>query len=254
MAKKSLMQSIKNLTNSHERAKNEWGNDFLKNLKVRLSSKGYRSDLKVFCKNASKGDFEITVKYDNVLGYPTQKDLIGLVANKFPTHDINWDLVDVNDNTNIITMMLSPSKEIVPVESINKIPEEFQYVGTNIYKRASDKHNEIFEIWSLTTANDGSMALIRNKGDFEVLSNDFNKFKKGDTVNTPYGLGLFQRYDDLGNGFVQVGNRVHLVAKDELKPYNQDKELTKIKDYYTQVYGPEFAKELTEDYSDQPKK
>jgi hypothetical protein len=254
MAKKALMQAIKNITNSYERAKNEWGNEFLFNLKNKFAANGFRSDLKLLYKKATTSDFEVHVKYDKYLGYPTEKDLIGIVSKNFPGHEINWQLISVDDTSNVVTLMLSPSQETILIENVDTIPSEFISCGSCVYKRASQNNTNIFEIWNLKTADDGSLLLIRNKSDFEILSTkDLLAFKKGDVIDTPYGLGIFQKYDEVGNGFVQVGNRTHLIAKDEMKPYDQEQEKTKLYDYYAQLYGAEFAEELIKDYTTEKK-
>ena len=243
------------MNNKWIRAKNEWGNDMLRNVKAILEKKGYRTDLKLICKNASTNDFEAKVRYDIYLGYPTKKDLTSIVAESFPGHEINWELVDVDDNSGVVTMMLSPAQEVIPLKSVKDIPAEFEAVGTGTYKRAQVADKSIYEIWSLVQQG-SDYALVRNKDEYEVVSSDTFKWKKGDVVKTPYGEGIFQEYDDIGNGFVQVGNRKHLVAADELmeqyagdEEYDAKKDKTKEYDYYAQIYGPEYAKQLVDSES-----
>lgn len=250
MSKKDFMQRVVNLTNSEKRAKTEWGNDLLTNLKAGLAVRQHRADLQLICKNEPVGSFPVIVKFAKILGYPTQKDLTTITAQNFPGHEINWELVDVDDTSQTITLMLSPSEEIVHVNSIQDIPKDFESIGSCLYKRAENADKSIYGIWTLKEL-DGNLALVRNKDEYEVVANTADVgFKKGDVVDTPYGLGLFQRYDEIGNGFVQCGTTLHLVAKDGIFGYDVSKEKTKLYDYFAQIYGPEFAKGLVEDYSD----
>lgn len=258
MSDKKFQEKLVHMNNKYIKARQTWGNDLLSNVKKTLRKNSYRTDLKMICKEASSGDFEAKVKYDIYLEYPTKQDLSAIVAQHFPTHEINWELVDVDDHDGTVTMMLSPAQEIIPLQSVRDIPKEFEAVGTGTYKRAQVADKSIYEIWSLVQ-NGNDYALIRNKDEYEVVSSEKFKFRKGDIVATPYGEGIFQEYDNIGNGFVQVGNRKHLVAKDELmehylgtdkdEKYNSKKDKTKEYDYFSQVYGPEYAKQLVDSES-----
>ena len=70
-----------------------------------------------------------------------------------------------------------------------------------------------------------------------------------------HGPGRIKRFDENGSvAFVQVGNKQHLVAQMDLKPYSMDKEKTKLEKYYSAVYGPDFAAKMVEDFSSRKKK
>lgn len=249
MSKKDFIKQVVNSTNSYKREKEEWGNNFISELKAGLAVRQHRADLQLRCSVDPVGNFPVIVKYAEIMGYPTQKDLATIVGQSFPGHEINWKLVDVDDASQTITLMLSPSEEVVNVASVQDIPKDFESIGACLYKRAENTEKSIYGIWTLKDI-DGNLALIRNKDEYEVIAaNDVDVgFKKGDVVSTPYGLGLFQRYDEIGNGFVQCGTVIHLVAKDGIKGYDQSKEKTKLYDFFAQIYGPDLAKGLVEDY------
>jgi len=245
MADKKLMQRVKAISQCVNKDRTEMATEFLTELKQKLAARKYRADLKLVTasRNTSK-TFQAEVRFNGLLGHPSEKDLLAITAEKFPNHDINWQLIDVDASSGVMTLMLEPSKEVIPVKSAKDIPPEFKSVGTCIYKRASNPEESIFEIWSLKNTEDG-LALVRNNNELEMTAEEETKYTKGSVVNTPYGPGLFQKYDDLGNGFVQVGNKMHLIGASDLQPYELSDEATKLKTYFEQAYGSkEYANEL----------
>ena len=218
---------------------------FLSELKAKLAERKYRADLALItdAKDVT-GTFSAEVRFNPSLGHPTEKDILSLVAQNYDMHDVNWEYVNVDPDAGIVTLYLQPSVEVIPVESIQEVPPEFTAIGTGLYKRAADSSGNVAEIWSLKKTDDG-LALYRNPDDLEVTADDDEGLTKGSVVDTPHGPGIVQRFDELGNPFVQVGNKIHLVAVVDTDPYEISKEKQALIDYYTQVYGDaEFAKQL----------
>jgi len=222
--------------------------DFVTGLKAALAKRGYRADLQISTEAKSTiSRFSAAVPFDTQLGHPSEEDLMTLVAQAYPTHEIDWDLVEVDSDNGIVLLQLQPSTEVVPVHSISEIPPEFKSIGTGLYKRAADASGNVHEIWTLKRGDDG-LVLYRTNDDVEIEAAE-DTFKAGDVANTPYGPGRILRFDDKGNAFVQVGNKKRFVAGNELGIYSIEKEKKKLTDYYSEAYGdPEFAKALTEKY------
>ena len=248
------MKRLQAISHNESPARTQLNEEFLTNLKSKLAERKYRADLEMVtaAKNTT-GAFKAEVAYNAELGHPSENDLLTLVAQAYPTHEIDWELVQVDPEEGVISLMLEPSVEMVPVESVKAIPPEFVAIGTGLYKRAADNTGKVQEIWTLKKSDDG-LALYRNPNDIEVTA-DEEGFKAGDVVTVEgHGPGRIKRFDDLGNAFVQVGNKQHLVAQMDMKPYSVDKEKTKLEKYYSQVYGPDFAGKMVEDFSTRKKK
>jgi hypothetical protein len=229
--------------------------EFLRDLKKKLAERNYRADLKLItaAKNTTS-TFDAVVKFNPALGYPSEDDLISLVSQSYPQHQITWDLVDVSDTNGTVALVLEPAVEIIPIASLKEIPPEFVSIGAGIYKRAADAAGNITEIWQVKKDDSGGFVLCRSEEDFEVEAEREDSFVAGDVVMTSYGPGKIKKFDDFGNAIVQVGSKKHLVAAAELKDYSADGDRKKLQDYYTQMYGDaSFAKSLVEKMS-APKK
>jgi hypothetical protein len=237
------------------RDQNDAAKHMLSNLQQYLASRGHRADLSLATKaKCTEGSFSATVKFDTALGYPEETDLLAVVAQYYPDHEINWDLAEVDTDLGVVLLQLEPSREVIPIESLDKIPPEFKPIGSGIYKRAADATGTVQEIWTLSKGQDGLM-LYRNMDDLEVTAEDENQFRAGDIVNTPYGPGRIQRFDEVGNAIVTVGNQKKLVAAGDLIPYNINKEKKMLEEYFAQAYGDKtLADALVKDYSTRGKK
>lgn len=241
----SNLKRLQKISHRMNRDHTEVADTFMKGLKHALSSRGHRADLVLTtdAKNTSRR-FTAAVRFDTQLGHPSEEDLVTLAARAYPTHEIDWNLAEVDSDQGIVLISLTPSTEMIPIKSLSEIPPEFQPIGTGLYKRAVDSTAN--EIWTLKRGEDG-LVLYKNP-EMEVTAEE--GLKAGDVTETPYGVGRILRFDEMGNAFVQVGNQKRLVAAAEMKPYSIDSEKQKIIDYYTQAYGDaEFAKELAKDYS-----
>jgi hypothetical protein len=247
---KKLMKRLQAISHRVNRNKTELAAEFVSTLKKKLAERNHRADLDLSTRSkVVEGSFTAEIKFDPQLGYPTDKDLMTLVAQSYPTHEIDWDLLQVDDELGVISLMLEPSVEVLPLASIKEIPPEFTSIGTGLYKRATDTNGTVMEIWSLKKTDDG-LALFKSPDDLEITAEE-EGFKAGDVVNTEYGPGRIVRFDDLGNAFVQVGSKKHLVGAADLTDYDLDKEKTQLTQYYTEAYGdPDFAKRLVEEYDD----
>ena len=246
---RSKMKRLQAISHRLHKDRTSVANDFVVGLKAALSKRGYRADLQISTNAKSTANkFSASVPFDTQLGHPSEEDLITLVAQAYPTHEIDWELVEVDSDLGLVLLNLQPSTEVVPVTSISEIPPEFTSIGTGLYKRAVDTSGKVQEIWTLKRGDDGLM-LYRNNNDVEIEAKE-EGFKAGDVANTPYGPGRILRFDEMGNAFVQVGNKKRLVAGKELGMYSIDKEKNKLTQYYSEAYGdPEFAKALTENYT-----
>jgi hypothetical protein len=241
------LQQISHRTNVDQ---TEVAQNFFSGLQKKLAERGYRADLQIATDaRSTKGRFTANVKYAQQLGRPDDIDLIALVAQAYPTHQIDWTLVQIDPEQSLVMMPLEPAVEVVPISDINAIPPEFKPIGTAIYLRAADTTGKVHEVWTLKKDQNGGMLLYRNQDDIELTAETENEIKAGDAVNTPHGPGRVVRFDEQGNAFVQVGNQKRLVAKTDMTPYKKEKEEKKLVDLYTQIYGdPEFAKGLVQDY------
>lgn len=235
---------------SHRLHKNESevASEFVSGLQAALAQRGYRADLTITTDARSTvGRFTASIPFDPQLGHPSEDDLITLVAQNYPDHEIDWELAQVDDDLAVVMLSLDPATEIIPVTNISEIPPEFKPIGTGLYKRAVDVTGNVQEIWTLKRGDDG-LVLYRNNDDVEIEARE-EGLKAGDIANTPYGPGRIIRFDETGNAFVQVGNKKRLVAGSELGMYSVDSEKKKLTDYFSEAYGDaEFAKALTKKY------
>jgi len=226
-------------------------------VKAHLQKRGHRADLEFVTRSHKTAGyrFQAEIKFDPQLGYPTEKDVLAVVAQAAPTHDIEWETVDVDTNLGIVYLNMEPSVEMIPVASISSIPPEFISIGAGMYKKAAGASDSIMEVWSLKKT-DGGLGLFRNDQDIDIKADeDTDQFRAGDVVDTPDGPGLIKRLDEFGNAFVQVGRTLRLVGASDMQKYDIGKEKQKLVDYYTRVYGDaSFAQALLEDYGDKPKK
>lgn len=253
--KRNLMKRLQQISHRVNRDQTEVAKSFLGGLQKHLASRGHRADLKITTKaRDTSGRFRASVKFDSRLGYPSDDDLLTLVAQSYPTHEIDWDLADVDMDLGLVLLQLEPSVEVVPVESMGQIPPEFKPIGSGIYKRARDASGNVNEIWTLSKGPDGLM-LYRNEDDLEVSAEDESGFRAGDVVNTPYGPGRIQRFDEVGNAIVTVGSKKRLVAAGDMYKYDIKKEKKKLEDYFATAYGDRaWAQALMEDYTTKHKK
>jgi hypothetical protein len=231
---------------NHKTKESQLKKELLRDLKAKLSLRKYRADLKLIttAKNTS-GTFHAIVKFNPDLRYPSEEDLMSIVGQSYPSHQIDWGLVDISDSDGVISLTLGPKVEVIPLKSLKEIPSEFISVGTGLYKRAADASGNAFEIWEVKQDSSGNKALVRREEDLEVEASEDDGFKAGDVVQTPYGPGRIKKFDDFGNAFVQVGNTKHLISAADMKEYSIDKERAKLIDYYTEAYGDsDLAKEL----------
>lgn len=240
------LKRLQKISHRVNRDKTELQDTFVSGLKDALASRGHRADLAISTEAKSTlGTFTASVGFDPQLGHPSESDLVTVVAQAYPTHEVDWELADVDSDLGIVLLSLKPSTEVVPVNSINEIPPEFVAIGTGLYKRAVDE--TVSEVWTLKRSDDG-LILTRNEEDIDVTAEE-NQLKAGDIANTPYGPGRILRFDELGNAFVQVGNTKRLVAGKDLGMYSVERERKKLTDYFAEAYGDkEFAQALTKDY------
>lgn len=242
------MKRLQAISHRTHQTHTDLAKEFLLTLKAKLARRKYRADLSlVTAAKSTEGSFSAEVKYNAMLGHPSEDDLLTLVAQSYPTHEINWELIDVDSGAGIVTMMLDPAVEVVPVKDLKSIPPEFTPIGTALYKRASDTTGKVNEIWKLTKTNNG-LALFRNNDDIEVTAEEDTGFKSGDVVKTPNGVGIIKRMDELDNAFVQIGNNMHLIGASDLEKYDVDKDRTLLQKYYEQLYGKEFADQLVKSF------
>lgn len=230
--------------------------DIMKGLRAHLEKRGYRADLKlVTASKNTEGSFHAECKFRADLGFPAEQDLMAIVAQSYPQHQIEWETAEVDPTAGIVLINLNPSVECVPISSMKEIPDEFVSIGAGIYKRAADTTGQIMEIWKLKKDDAGSLALYRNHDDVEVTASDEDQFKAGDVVQVEgLGVGRIQSFDSLGNALITVGNKKHLVAADEIKDYDIDSERARLVDYYTEATGSrEYAEALVKQYGDKYK-
>jgi preprotein translocase subunit YajC len=222
----------------------ELATEFISGLKASLAKRGYRADLSIAtdARNTA-GTFTASVRFDTSLGHPTEDDLVSLAASSYNTHEIDWELAEVDSDQGLILLSLKPSVEMIPIKSLNEIPPEFKPIGTGIYKRAVD--STVSEIWELKRGEEG-LFMYRKNDDMEVKAEE-EGFRAGDVVQTEAGLvGRIIRFDDMGNAFIQCGKRRHLVAAPDIKKYDQSKERSLLKSYYEMAYGDaSFSEALT---------
>lgn len=220
--------------------------EFLRDLKKKLAARKYRADLKlVTAARNTIGRFSAVVKFNPQLGHPAEEDLMSLVAQSYPKHQIDWALCDIVDDQGTLSIVLTPSVEVIPIKNLKEIPQEFVSIGAGLYKRAADASGNVKEIWQLKK-DDNGYVLFRTEDDLEVEADRDDTFKAGDVVLTPYGAGRIKKFDDFGNALVQVGSKNHLVAASDMKEYSFDSERKKVEDYFEQAYGDSsYAKSLT---------
>jgi len=245
------LKRLQTISHRLHKDKSEVATSFLSTLKESLAKRGYRADLALGTEaRSTSGAFSAHVSFDSRLGIPSEKDLITLVAQAYPTHEIQWEMAEVDTENGVVAMHLEPGIEVLPISSLTEIPPEFKAMGTGLYKRAVD--HTVNEIWTLKKGDDG-LALYRNHDDVEIVAEE-NSLRAGDIANTPYGPAKIIRFDDQGNAIVLVGEKKRLIAAKDLGMYSIEKEKTKLKDYYSEAYGDaEFASGLVEDYTTRSK-
>ncbi|MFA5132744.1 MAG: hypothetical protein WC444_05485 [Candidatus Paceibacterota bacterium] len=215
-------------------------------------NRGYRADLVVSA--ASKKQAKIisaVVKFDKQLGFPHENDLMALVASKFPTHQIDWATIEADTEGDTLSLNLQPKADVIPLNSVKDIPNEFKSIGSGIFKRRAVAAGNVFEIWELKREADG-LSLVRKMDDVETdTENDSAEvFSKGDLVETEHGAGKITDFDPVGNAIVQVGSHKRIVAQEDMKKYEPKKDQKALLEYYTSLYGAEFAQGLIKDFSD----
>ena len=253
---REMLRRLQKISHRENVDKTELAQNFFSTLEKTLAKRGYRADLQMSTDaRSTKGRFTASVKFSQQLGRPDDVDLMALVAQSYPTHQIDWQLIQIDPVEGIVIMPLEPAVEMVPLTSINAIPPEFKPIGTALYLRAADTSGKVHEVWTLKKDPDHGLMLYRNQDDLEVTAENETDVKAGDAVNTPHGPGRVVRFDDGGNAFVQIGNQKRLVAKADMTPYKKEKEEKKLVDLYTQIYGDaQFAKELVQDYGRKDKR
>ena len=242
---------MKAISQNRQEAPEKSRSRFVSQIRSYLQKRGHRADLKLIVNSKNThGRFPAEVRYNTRLGAPSEKDLMSLVNKHFAQKDIEWETMSTDTGSGVITIYLEPAVEVVPLENINQIPSEFKPIGTGLYKRAADLSGNVNEIWTLSKTKDG-LGLFRKQDDIEVVADDEDQFKAGSIVDTPHGPGKIHRFDDHGNAIVLIGNKKKLVAANDLRPYKVEKEKTKLRDYFRQMYGDSaFADALVQDYGD----
>lgn len=243
---KKMSQKLVALSSKTGQAREDLRDEILRSVKNKLAARKYRADLSIMtAAKSTAGKFSAEIRFNPRLGHPSEQDILTLVAQNYPTHQVDWQLIDVDQNSGIVTLMLEPSVEVIPIESMKAIPPEFSPIGTAMYKRAADASGKVNEIWQLKRTDEG-LALFRSPNDLEITAEDEGGFKAGDVVNTPYGPGRVERFDDTGDCcYVLIGNKRRLVAASDLKKYDVDKERKKLEEYYAMAYGDaDFASSL----------
>ena len=226
--------------------------EFLGSLKMYLDKKGYRADLCLISRHRPVANqaFPVEVKYNPQFEFPPEKDLMALVAEKYDGYEIDWETARVDTTDGLVNINLRPAVEIIPIANIKEIPPEFIARGTGIFNRKASASGDVMEIWELRKSGD-NLALVRKMDDLEVTATEEPEFKAGDPVETPEGVGRILRFDELGNAFVQIGDKKRLVAAEEMKPYRVEDEKTKLVQYFTEAYGDaDFAKALVEEHGE----
>jgi len=243
------MRSISHNVNKGE---GEMKSEIINSIKSYLDKKGYRADLCLISRHKPVANqiCPVEIRYNAKFEYPSEKDLMALVAENFSGHEIDWGTAQVDMNEGLVALDLKPSVETIPIANIKEIPPEFIALGTGIFKRKASASGDVMEIWELK--KDGNtFSLTRKMDDMDITAKDEAEFKAGDAVETSEGVGRILRFDDVGNALVQLGNRKRLVAADDIRPYKVDKEKSKLVQYFTEAYGDAtFAKELVEDHGD----
>lgn len=214
-----------------------------------MKERSYRADLVIAATSTyGKSGLSLNIRYHTDLGHPSEEDLMAVVAETHDGYGIDWDSALVDPATGVIVLNLEPSVEAIPLGSLQDIPAEFVAIGSGCFKRAANASGSVMEVWNLKKTDDG-LALIRAMDDMEITAEeDEGELKAGQLVETPHGPGKILRFDDAGNAFVQVGSKTRLVAKSSVKEYNKATDKKTMQDFYSEIYGPEFAKKLVEDY------
>jgi hypothetical protein len=247
---RKIMKRLQKIGQRVNMDQTEVASEFISTLKQTLAKRGYRADLSLTTDaRSTAGHFCASVRFDKELGYPSDKDLMTLVAQSYPQHEIDWELAQVDPDMGIVVLNLEPSVECVPVKDINSIPPDFKSIGAGLYKRAADTTGKVHEIWTLSKGDEG-LVLYKNNKDLDIQAEE-EGFKAGDVVMTADGrCGRIIKFDDFNNAFVQIGKQKQLVAATELQKYSIEDEKKKLTDFYTQIYGPDFASALTNSYGD----
>lgn len=211
-----------------------------------FKGKAYRQDLHMVVDGSQK-DCVVTaeVKFNSQLGFPSEEDLMALVATNMPNYQLDWETVEADTDANSLNLTLKRSAEVLPLNSIKDIPAEFTSIGTGIFRRSVTASGKVYEIWDLVRDDDG-LSLQRRSSDSDVIDGD--DILEGAVVETPYGVGRVASIDEENcTAVVQIGKYKRIVAQDEIKEYDQNKDRKKLIEYYTSVYGKEYAELLLRD-------
>lgn len=249
---KQKVERMKAISHNVNKGEGEMKAEIINSVKSYLDKKGYRADLSLISryKPAENRAFPIEVRYNAKFEYPNEKDLMALVAESYAGYEIDWGTAQVDTNEGLVTLNLKPSVEIIPIANIKEIPPEFIAVGTGIFKRKASASGDVMEIWELK--KDGNnLSLVRKMDDMDITATEEDKFKAGDAVETPEGVGRIVRFDEVGNALVQIGSQKRLVAAEDIRPYKVNDEKSKLLQYFTEAYGDaDFAKGLLEEHGD----
>jgi hypothetical protein len=243
------MQAISHHVNKGE---GEMKTEIISSIKSYLDKKGYRADLCLVSRRKPVANqvFPVEIRYNAKFEYPSERDLMALVAESFNGYEIDWGTAQVDTNDGLVALTLKPAVEIIPVANIKEIPPEFVAIGTGLFKRKANASGDVMEIWELK--KDGNnLSLTRKMDDMDITAKEDEEFKAGDAVETPEGVGRILRFDDVGNALVQIGSLKRLVAKDDIRPYKMNDEKAKLVQYFTEAYGDaDFARSLVEEHGD----
>ena len=120
MSVTATLKRLQQISHRVNRDKTEIATEFLSGLKSALAARGHRADLSITtsAKNTSRV-FTASVKFDTQLGHPSEEDIVTLVAQTYPTHEVDWELVEVDSDAGVILLSLQPSTEIIPINPAN---------------------------------------------------------------------------------------------------------------------------------------
>lgn len=248
---KQKVERMKSISHHINKGEGEMKTEIINSVKNYLDKKGYRADLNLISryKPTQNQTFPIEIRYNASFEFPNEKDLMAIVAENYAGYEIDWDTASVEPREGLVTLNLKPSVESIPIANIKEIPPEFIAVGTGIFKRKASASGDVMEIWELR--KDGNnFSLVRKMDDMDITATEEDKFKAGDAVETPEGVGRIVRFDETGNALVQIGNKKRLVGAEDIRPYKVEDEKSKLIQYYTEAYGDAaFARELVDQKS-----
>jgi len=225
---------------------------FIEALKMDRIERGYRNDIRVVGSYLDKERFWLVLAFSEMLGSPKVEDIIGLVYKVYPGFDIDWkSSYGVKNGT--IYLALKPYIEKIALKDPADIPVGFKACGGGIYSLR--EANGETSYWLFVKEGD-KYYLVRKDGSKppEVVTPvESKQAKQGLTIGALVKvlgnqIGILKGVDN-GAYIVKLLGQTKEVKVHDVAEFDITKEKELLREYYLNLYPPEFVDALLADYA-----